>query len=355
MNPAILLLVLLPALVGLLLPLPGWLALRRSRQQGVRFRDLAALQAARRVDTVLLDRWGTVTTGELVVSDIDPVEEGNERNLRWFAAALEHAAADHPVARAIARLAGPGRLTAVESFPGRGISGAVDRHPVRVGTPGWLGMEERDGLGKTIGVEVDHRPFGYLTVTDQVRADAALAVARLRAAGIQPILLSDGTPHDTEHLAQACGIDKWLLGKDPAQREQLVRDQHGGGHTVALVARDAGNAAALAAADLAFTDAPDPAAGPDADSATGPDAVLVPHARLEDLDAQRVAHALELARALPGVVARTRVTGLLITGVGALLAGLGQLNLTGAIGCGALGALVVALMAVWSLERRRLS
>ncbi|WGX97979.1 HAD family hydrolase [Nocardioides sp. L-11A] len=348
MKPLILLLVLLPAMVGLLLPLPGWLALRRSRQQGVGFRDLSALQAARRVDTVLLDRWGTITTGELVVSDIDPIEEGNERNLRWFAAALEHAADDHPVARAIARLAGPGRLTGVESFPGRGISGAVDRHPVRVGTPGWLGMEERDGLGKTIGVEVDHRPFGYLTVTDQVRADAALAVARLRAAGIQPILLSDGTPHDTEHLAQTCGIDKWLLGKDPAHREQLVRDQRGGGHTVALVARDAGNAAALAAADLAFTDVPDP------EAAAGPGEGLVPDARLEDLDAQRVARALELARALPGVVARTRAAGVLLTGVGALLAGLGQLSLPGALGCAALGALVVALVAVWSLERRRL-
>ncbi|MCR1786515.1 HAD family hydrolase [Nocardioides carbamazepini] len=353
MNLVIVLIVLIPAMVALL-PLPGWLALRRSRQQGVEFRDLAALQAARGVDTVLLDRWGTVTTGELVVSDIDPIEDGNERNLRWFAAALEHAADDHPVARAIARLAGPGRLTGVESFPGRGISGAVDRHPVRVGSPGWLGMEARDGLGKTIGVEVDHRPFGYLTVTDQVRADAALAVARLRAAGIQPILLSDGTALDTEHLAQACGIDKWLLGKDPAHREELVREQRGRGHTVALVARDDGNAAALAAADLAFTDAA-PAVDAETGAEAGAEAGPVPHARLVDLDAQRVAHALELARALPGVVARTRIAGLLITGVGALLAGLGRLNLAGAIGCAALGALVVAVVAVWSLERRRLS
>ncbi len=348
----IVLLVLLPAMVGLLLPLPGWLALRRARHQGVGFRDRSALHAAREVDTVLLDRWGTITTGELVVSDIDPIEEGNERNLRWFAAALEHAADDHPVGRAIARLAGPGRLTAVESFPGRGISGAVDRHPVRVGSPGWLGMEARDGLGTTIGVEVDHRPFGYLTVTDQVRADAALAVARLRAAGIQPILLSDGSALDTEHLAQSCGIDKWLLGKDPAHREQLVRDQRGGGHTVALVARDAGNAAALAAADLAFTD--DPEAGAATVPATRSGAGLIPHARLADLDAQRVAHALELARALPGVVVRTRLAGVLATGVGALLVGLDRLSLIGAAGCAAVGVLAVVLVAMWSLERRRL-
>lgn len=338
MTGLTLLLVLVPAIVGLL-PVPGLLALRRSRQEGVDFRTLAALHAARRIDTVVLDRWGTITTGELVVSDVDPLEEGNERTLRWFAAALEHAADDHPVARAIARLAGPGKLTDVESSPGRGISGAVDRHPVRVGSPAWLGMETRDGLGQTVGVEVDHRPFGYLTVSDQVRADAALAVARLRACGVAPILLSDADALDTEHLAQASGIDKWLVGKDSPQRRQLVRDQRGTGHSVAVVAPCAGNAEVLTAGDLAFTDGD---IGP-AES----------HVRMVDLDVQRVAQALELVRGLPAASLRARVVGALVSSVGALGVALERASVVGAGACMVGGCVAVALVAVASIGRRR--
>ncbi|GAA1527738.1 HAD family hydrolase [Nocardioides humi] len=339
MNLPVVLLVLLPMLAGLLLPLPAWLTVRRARQEGVEFRGIAALRGAGAIDTVLLDRWGTVTTGELVVSDIDPIEEGNERNLRWFAAALEHASADHPVARAIARLAGTGKVTSVEICPGQGISGAVDRHPVRVGTPSWLGMEARGGLGETVGVEVDHRPFGYLTVTDQIRADAPLAVARLRSSGVEPILLCDGDALNAEHLARSCGIEKWLLGNDAAQREQLVREQRGAGHTIAVVARAAGNTAALAAADVAFTDA---------DTGSAP-----AHARMPDLDAQRVARVLELARRLPVMVLRTRIAGLLLAAVGALLAALGLLSLTAAVAWAVLGLVVVGLVTPLSLGRRR--
>lgn len=330
----VVLLVLLPAFVGLL-PWPGWWAIRRSRRDGVDFGDLGALRTAGRVDTVVLDRWGTVTTGELVVTDIDPIEEGNDRNLKWFAAALEHAVEDDPVARAIARLAGPGKLTDVELVAGRGTSGAVDRHPVRVGAPEWLGMEARDGLGETVGVEVDHRPFGYLTVSDQVRPDAPLAVARLRAAGVEPILLSDADVLDTEHLAQACGIDKWLRGGEAPEREQAVRDQRGGAHCVAVVARSEGNAATLAAADLAFSE-------------TTP---AGPGVRMVDLDVQRVARALEVARGIPSAVLRVRVTGLIASGIGGSLGAVNGLSLAAAVTVLVVGCLAV-IAAAWSAGRR---
>lgn len=331
MTLVVVLLVLLPAFVGLL-PWPGWWAIRRSRRDGVDFRDLAALRTAGRVDTVVLDRWGTVTTGELVVTDIDPIEEGNDRNLKWFAAALEHAVEDDPVARAIARLAGPGKLTDVELVAGRGTSGAVDRHPVRVGAPEWLGMEARDGLGQTVGVEVDHRPFGYLTVSDQVRPDAPLAVARLRAAGVEPILLSDADVLDTEHLAQACGIDKWIRGEEAPEREQAVRDQRGGDHCVAVVARGEGNAATLASADLAFSEA-------------GPDV------RMVDLDVQRVARALEVARGIPAASLRVRAVGLIASGIGGSLGAIDGLSLAAAATVLVAGCLAVVTSA-WSVGRR---
>jgi cation transport ATPase len=328
--------VLLPALVALALPLPWWLARWRARHEGIAFRDRAALRAARRIDTVLLDRWGTVTTGELVVSSIDPLEEGNGRNLRWFAAALEHAA-DHPVGRAIARLSSPGHLTAVELFPGRGISGSVDRHPVRVGAPGWLGMEERHGLGETVAVEVDHRPFGYVTVTDQLRADAAPAVARLRALGAEVVLLSDGDALNAEHLAQSSGIDQWLIAGESEKRERLVREHREGGRSVALVARRDANAEALAAADLAVTDSDDGA----------------PELRMADLDVGRVARALTLANAMPAAALRARLVGVLVTGVGLVLAAVDRLTLVTGIAGALLGcALVVAVAAPWERSVR---
>lgn len=327
----VVLFVLLPAFVGLL-PWPGWWAIRRSRRDGVDFGGLGALRTAGRVDTVILDRWGTVTTGELVVTDIDPVEEGNDRNLKWFAAALEHAVEDDPVARAIARLAGRGKLTDVELVAGRGTSGAVDRHPVRVGAPEWLGMEARDGLGQTVGVEVDHRPFGYLTVSDQIRPDAPLAVARLRAAGVEPILLSDADVLDTEHLAQTCGIDKWIRGEEAPEREQAVRDQRGGAHCVAVVARSEGNAATLGSADLAFSEA-------------GPDV------RMVDLDVQRVARALEVARGIPPAVLRVRATGLIASGIGGSWGLVDGLSLVAAGAVLVAGCLAVVTVA-WSAGRR---
>lgn len=332
-TAAALLVVLLPALIALL-PLARWSVTRRARRCGLEFRDPAALVAARRVDTVLLDRWGTVTTGQLVVTSVDPLEEGNERNLRWFAAALEHAA-DHPVARAIARLAAPGRLTSVRTLPGRGISGSVDRHPVRVGRPGWLGMEERHGLGTTVAVEVDQRPFGYITVADDVRRDASTSVERLQALGVEPILLSDDDALNAEHLAQQCGVEEWLLVTDPEKRERLVRERQETGRCVAVLARTDGNAEALTAADLALTDDP-----------SGPVGV-----RVDDLDVARAVQALELGRLVPRLTARLWWTGGLIAAIGAVLVAVGVLSLVLAIGYAVVGCALVVTTAALAAQR----
>jgi P-type E1-E2 ATPase len=328
-TAAALAVVLLPALAAFLLPLARWSVTRRARQSGIDFRAPEALAAAREVDTVLLDRWGAVTTGQLVVTSVDPLVEGDDRSLRWFAAALEHAG-EHPVARAIARLAPPGRLTSVTSLPGRGISGSVDRHPVRVGTPGWLEMEERHGLGTTVAVEVDHRPFGYITVSDNVRPDAATSVGRLHALGVEPVLLSDDSALNAEHLAQECGIEQWLVVTDAEKRERVVRERQEVGRRVAVVAPAEANAAALAAADLAFADDPAGTAG----------------VRVDDLDVVRIVRALELGRLVPRLTWRVWWTGGLITGVGALMALLGVLSPTLAVGYALLGCAVVVATAL---------
>ncbi|WP_244931827.1 HAD family hydrolase [Nocardioides sp. W7] len=330
-TAAALAVVLLPALIALLVPLARWSVTRQARQAGIEFRDAAALAAARAIDTVFLDRWGTVTTGQLVVTSVDPIEEGNGRSLRWFAAALEHGI-EHPVARAIARLGPPGRLGSVENLPGRGISGSVDRHPVRVGSPGWLGMDERHGLGSTVAVEVDHRPFGYLTVSDNVRTDATTSVERLLALGVEPILLSDDSALNAEHLAQQCGVEEWLVVTEPEKRERLVRERQETGRRVAVVARAEGNAEALAAADLAVSDDP-----------SGTAAV-----RVDDLDVGRTVQALELGRLVPRLTWRLWCAGGLITAIGVVLVAVGMLSLVLAAGYAVVGSALVVATAVAS-------
>lgn len=318
-----------PAVVATALPLPLWVARWRGRTAGISIERTRALRLAHRVDTMLLDRWGTVTTGELRVSSVDPIDPANDRNMRWFAGALEHAASD-PVGRAISRLAGRGRLSGVQYERGQGIRGSVDRHPVRVGQPSWVGMESRHDIGVTVGVEVDHRPIGYLTVTDEIREDAAESIARLRRDGHDPVLVSDDTARNTEHLAEECGFEEWHAEATPEKREQLVSEQQERGRVVAVAGSPERNAAAFGVADLILTDAP----GSPADF------------RLTDLDVDRVARALSLARSTRTATGRTRWIGIAIAALGVVLAAIGVLPPLLAAGFAVFGCLVVCALSL---------
>ena len=318
MRGLALLLAALPAAIALL-PLTWWIARRRSRGEGITWLSRGALTAARRVDLVLLDRWGTVTTGELKVASVEPLDPDHDRNLRWFAGALGHAAED-PVARAVARLSTRGKLSGVEQYDGVGISGSVDRHPVRLGRPDWLGMEVRDGLGVTVGVQVDARPIGYITVADDVRLDAAEGVRRLREIGVEPVLVSDDTEKNTRHLAESCGIERWHAAIGPADRDALTAEHRDRGAVVASAGRKP-----VPSADLVL--------GLDVEDG----------ARLTDLDVGRIATALALSRRCARAAARTRGFALAWGALGAVLAALGTLGVAGAAvaalaGCAAVGA-----------------
>lgn len=322
-------LALAPAVLATALPLPLWVARWRGRNAGITIERSRALHLAHRVDTMLLDRWGTVTTGELRVSSVDPIDPAHDRNLRWFAGALEHAATD-PVGRAIARLAGRGRLGGVHHERGQGIRGSVDRHPVRVGQPSWMGMESRHDIGVTVGVEVDHRPLGYITVTDDVRPNAAESIARLRRDGHDPVLVSDDTARNTEHLADECGFEEWHAEATPEKREQLVSERQERGRVVAVAGSPERNAAAFDVADLTLTDAPDSPAD----------------IRLADLDADRVGRALSLARSVRTATGRTRWIGIAIAALGVVLAALGVLAPLLAAGFAVFGCLVVCALSL---------
>ncbi len=279
----------------------GW----RGRGLGIESVPGPAWAAAAKVDTVVLDRWGTVTTGKLKVTTVDPLEPDHVRNLRWFAGALEHEA-EGRLARAIARIAPRGKVTGFEQVPGRGVRGSVDRHPVRVGRPDWVGMAERNDLGVVVGVELDGRPLGYLVVGDELRKDARASIDRLAALGVTPVLVSDDTARNTEHLAESCGIERCHPETAPEKRARLVAELREQGHRVAFASSRPEDSEAQAGADLAV----------------GGDGSV----RLRDLDAGRIAALLSTAR---GVVAGSRLSGPLamvpaVAGFGLTVLGLGS-------------------------------
>lgn len=320
----------LPAAFALGTPLSLWFARARARSDGIHLDDRGAVAAGARVDTVLLDRWGTVTTGQLRVVAVDPVEPDHERNLRWFAGALGHAA-DDPVSRAIARLSSRGRLSQVRRHEDGGISGSVDRHPVRLGRPDRLGMESRDAAGVTVGVQVDARPIGYITVADEVRPHAGEDVARLRSAGVEPVLVSEDSERNTRELAASCGIEEWYADRPATARSEVVDEQRRRGRVVAAT-----GPTAPPNADLLLTDD----TGDAAPTATGQSRI-----GLADLDVARVATALELARSAARSASRARRTGVAAGALGVVLSATGVLSLPVAAGCAALGCATVVLAA----------
>ncbi|WP_406026589.1 HAD family hydrolase [Nocardioides sp. NBC_00850] len=296
--------------LGSVLPhvVAGW----AGRRHGIESVPRSSWAVAARVDTVVLDRWGTVNTGRLVVTTVDPLDPDHLRNLRWFAGALEHEA-EGPLARAVARLSPRGKVTDFDVVPGSGVRGSVDRHPVRVGRPSWIGMAERTDRGTVLGVELDGRPLGYLVVGDQPREDAGASVSRLTAAGATPLLVSDDTDRETEHLAETCGIERWHPEIAPEKRERLVAELQEQGRVVAFVSSRPEDAEAQAVADLAVG---------------GSSGV-----RLTDLDVRRVAELISLAR---GAVVGRRWAGpvaLAPAVVGAVLTILGAGSVLLAAGC----------------------
>lgn len=212
-----------PAALVVALSLPLRLGARRGRRFGIRLRHTAALPAARNADTLVLDGLATLSDGKRVAT-VTPLDESHLRNLRWFAGALEHAS-DNPIGRALARLSARGNVTGFREHPGLGVSGHVDRHPVRIGQPQWLGHAHDAAPGSpevTVAVEVDSRLLGTITLVDSVREDAAAAVATLASAGVESLLVSDVSAARSAAVAAAVGVTSVIDGPLTGASEHAV-------------------------------------------------------------------------------------------------------------------------------------
>ncbi|CAL2059181.1 MULTISPECIES: heavy metal translocating P-type ATPase [Streptomyces] len=253
-----------PCALGLATPTALMVGTGRGAQLGILIKGPEVLESTRRVDTVVLDKTGTVTTGRMTLQTVYAADGEDEKELLRLAGALEHAS-EHPVARAVAAGAEErvGTLPAVEHFenvPGRGVRGRVDGREVAVGrlyddVPEDLARAaaeaEREGRTAVLA-GWDGRARGVLAVADAIKETSAEAIRELRALGLTPVLLTGDNRTVAESVAKAVGIDAAHVYAEvlPEDKVDVVRRLRAEGRAVAMVGDGVNDAAALATADL---------------------------------------------------------------------------------------------------------
>jgi Cu+-exporting ATPase len=240
-----------PCALGLATPTALLVGTGRGAQLGILIRGPEVLESTRRVDTVVLDKTGTVTTGRM--SLVDVVVEGTTREeaLR-LVGSLEHAS-EHPVARAVAAAAPELRpVASFRSHDGLGVEGVVDGTEVVAGRPAFLAARgfEVSQLDVSVAAAWDGRVRALFTVADTVKPTSREAVRELEALGLRPVLLTGDNERAARAVAREVGIDDVIAGVLPAGKAEVVQRLQADGHVVAMVGDGVNDAPALAQADL---------------------------------------------------------------------------------------------------------
>ncbi|MEU9500990.1 heavy metal translocating P-type ATPase [Streptomyces sp. NPDC048196] len=320
-----------PCALGLATPTALMVGTGRGAQLGILIKGPEVLETTRKVDTIVLDKTGTVTTGRMTLIDVHTGEDEGE--VLRLAGALEHAS-EHPIARAVAEGAREkvGVLPAPEGFAnvaGLGVQGVVEGHAVLVGRPKLLAewaihlpaeleraKAEAEAAGRTaVAVAWDGAARAVLEVADAVKESSPEAIRRLRALGLTPILLTGDNRAVAGSVAAEVGIDEVIAEVLPEDKVNVVKRLQAEGRSVAMVGDGINDAAALAQADLGLA------------MGTGTDAAIeAGDLTLVRGDLRAAADAIRLARKTLGTI-RTNLFWAFAYNVAALpLAAAGLLN-----------------------------
>jgi Cu+-exporting ATPase len=246
-----------PCALGLATPVALMVGTGRGAQLGLLIKGPEVLESTRRVDTIVLDKTGTVTTGRMTLVDVAVDGVTREAALRLIGA-LE-SASEHPVGRAIAAAASSeASLVAFKNREGLGVEGVVDGRAVAAGRPSMfdalperLQTAVREAGPRTAVVgAIDGTPVAVFTVADTVKPTSREAVDRLRALGLRPVLLTGDNEATARAVAAEVGIDEVIAEVMPADKADVVKRLQGEGRVVAMVGDGVNDAPALAQADL---------------------------------------------------------------------------------------------------------
>ncbi|WP_334122420.1 heavy metal translocating P-type ATPase [Glutamicibacter sp.] len=258
-----------PCALGLATPIGLLVGTGRGAQLGILIRGPQVLEDTRKLDTVVLDKTGTVTTGIMAHTGTIPVAGVDADEILQLAAAVEHHS-EHPIAQAIARTGaelGPlAQATDFHSEPGGGVMGLVSGQRVVVGRPSWLAaqgtvldasaqalLEEAEAAGATaILVSVDQQFQAVISVADQIKDSSAAAINELQHRGLRVVLLTGDNPSVAMKVAAKVGIDPAdvFAGVFPADKSRTIAELQAQGKVVAMVGDGVNDAPALAQADL---------------------------------------------------------------------------------------------------------
>jgi len=249
-----------PCALGLATPTALLVGTGRGAQLGILIKGPEMLESTRRIDTVVLDKTGTVTTGRMSVTGVYASGDLPREEVLRLAGAVE-SASEHPIGRAVAAAAADaGPLPAVTGFrseAGVGVRGVVDGRTVSVGRAAPVGRAglARDERGRVetnaaVSVTVDGEPVGSIEVADPVKDTSAEAIAQLRGLGLTPVLLTGDREDVARQVAEQVGIDTVTAGVLPAGKVDVIKRLQDEGRVVAMVGDGVNDAAALAQADL---------------------------------------------------------------------------------------------------------
>ena len=250
-----------PCAMGLAVPAALTVAIGRGAQLGVLFKGGESLERLAHIDTLVLDKTGTLTEGKPEVAAIHPVAGSTEDEVLALAAALERRS-EHPLARAILSAAEKRNLTApaaeqIHAVPGRGIQGLVNGARAAAGNAAFmqeLGVAIPENAATEPGttsmyISRDGQLLGLIEARDTLRASAAATIAALRRLGIRTAMLTGDTASTADAIARAAGIDQVWAGLLPDQKLEKIRELQQQGHRVAMAGDGINDAAAISQAD----------------------------------------------------------------------------------------------------------